>query len=51
MGTKRCEGDGAAGMDLDVDLVSRAEAGQLEKGGIEDNAVRIADFGDGFDHA
>lgn len=42
----RRDRDGAAGVDLDVHLVPGLEMGELEQGGVEDDAVRIADLGD-----
>jgi hypothetical protein len=37
-------------VDLDIDFITHLEPGELEEGGIEDDALGVADFGDGLDH-
>jgi len=44
------DGDRAAGVDLNIDFVSDLEPGKLEQGGIEDEALGVADLADGLDH-
>ena len=39
-----------ARMHLDIHRIAHLEARELEKGGVENNALRISDLGDGLDH-
>src|SRR5260221_14561939 len=50
-GPHRSQRDRAAFVHRDVDLIAYFQAAQLEQRGVEDQALRVADPGDGFEHA
>jgi hypothetical protein len=37
-------------MDFDIDLIACGEVCHFHDGGVEDDALGITDFGDGFNH-
>ena len=49
-GPHRCERNRSAVVDLHIHLVTRLEACEFEKRGVEDDPLGVADFGDGLDH-
>ena len=45
------QNDGAAGVHRDIDLIANFDVGEIHERGIEDDALGIANLGDGLGHA